>query len=263
MTYRLLGLSLLLAACGGAADSTRVEEPALDPVVEDERPDEDEGGDEDGVELVSTRGKMDPADIEAALQPHAAALEDCYASAVGRNKWLGGAVSIHWHLDKTGALVKVQLETSDLGSWPIEKCLLDVARAMTFPAPRGGPADFSIPLEFSARGSAQWWEPDRAEAVVSKRKAELAECAAEAGVADPGDVTVTVYVGTRGKVQAAGFSSPAVEPIADAWADCAHARVMAWTLSDPKGKVAKLAFKHNPGVGVATEDGGDVDEGSW
>ncbi|MCA9673588.1 MAG: AgmX/PglI C-terminal domain-containing protein [Kofleriaceae bacterium] len=269
-----------LAGCGGAADGARVAPPTVEPPPRDD--DDDDGDDDagdDGLELVSTRGKMDPADIQAGLAPHAAALEDCYASRVGRQKWMGGKVELRWELSKDGELTAVQLTSSDLGAWPVEKCLLDVARGVTFTKPRGGPVDFSIPLEFSARGNATWWDADRGEAVVSRRKPDLATCATEAGVADPGDVIVTVYVGTRGKVQSAGFASAAAPtpvtaggPAAsfdDAWAECAYGKVMAWTLSDPKGKVAKLAFVYNPGQGArrpdAADDGGydDGDGEGW
>ena len=240
----------LVAACGGAEKSKTIEEP-----VEDtggggsSRPDEEEEPD-DGLELESTRGKMDPADVEAGLAPHAAALQDCYLSRVGKQKWLGGKVELKWQISREGVLTSAQVVAGDLGHWGVEKCMLGLARTMTFAKPKGGDADFTIPLELSARGAAEWWDEDKSNAVVAKRVGELAACAEE-GLPDPTDVTVTAYVGTRGKVQAAGFSSPAL--IDDAWADCAHKVVMGWTLTDPKGKVAKLAFVYRPGETPAPE----------
>lgn len=242
----------LLAACGGAEKPKTVEEPVEDTGGGDSRRDEEEEPD-DGLEVESTRGKMDPADVEAGIAPHAQALQDCYLSRVasssdrGRGpgqKWLGGKVEIKWQISRDGVLTSAQIVASDLGHWGVEKCMLGLARTMTFPKPRGGDADFTIPLELTARGSAEWWDEDKAAAVVAKRVGELAACAEE-GLPDPTDVMVTVYVGTRGKVQSAGFASPAL--IDDAWADCAHKIVMGWTLTDPKGKVAKLAFTHRPG----------------
>jgi hypothetical protein len=243
----------LVAACGGAEKPRTIDEPVEDPGPPRERPDEEEEPD-DGLELQGTRGKMDPADVEAGIAPHAAALQDCYLSRVGKQKWLGGKIELKWEIAKDGVLTSAQIAASDLGHWGVEKCMLGLARTMTFAKPKGGDADFTIPLELSARGNAEWWDEDKAAAVVSRRTGELAACA-EQGLPDPTDVTVTVYVGTRGKVQAAGFSSPAL--IDDAWADCAHKVVMAWTLSDPKGRVAKLAFVYRPGETPQKDEWGE------
>ena len=60
--------------------------------------------------------------IEAGLQPHQQELMDCYLKKVGRRRWLGGHVKIHWDIKKDGTITKVVLSSeSDLGSWPIEK----------------------------------------------------------------------------------------------------------------------------------------------
>lgn len=233
---------VLVVACGGA------DKPAIDePEPEDPRPAprviEDGEEDDDGLELQSTRGKLEPAQVEAGIAPHAAALEDCYRSRLGKRKWLGGKVELKWEVAADGALTSAQIVAADLGAWPVEKCLLDLARAMSFGAPKGGATDVSVPLEFSARGYVDVWDEDAAAAAVVRRVPELAACAEAAP--DPTDVTVTVYVGTRGQVQSAGFSSPAL--IDDAWAECAHDLMMGWTLKDPKGKVAKLAFVYRAG----------------
>lgn len=238
-----------LAACGGSTQPRAIE---ATPPTDDGSYSEDEEEVDDGLEVQSTRGKMDPDDVNAGIEPHAQALQDCYLTRVGKQKWLGGKVELKWEISKDGALTGAYLVTSDLGAWPVEKCLLETARAMTFVKPKGGDADFTIPFEFTARGNAIWWEADMAAAVVSKRVAELETCAKEAKADDPTDVTVTVYVGTRGKVQSAGFASPAA--IDDAWADCAHAKISAWTLTDPKGKVAKLAFVYREGQTPVAEE---------
>jgi len=238
----LLLLSAALAACGGGKSHATETTPTGDDVTVRNDGEEEP---EDGLEVQSTRGKMDPAVVQAVIEPHAQALQDCYLSRVGKQRWLGGKVELKWEIAKDGALISAQLVTSDLGAWPVEKCILDIARSMTFGKPKGGDADFTVPFEFTARGYATWWEADMAQNVVAKHVGDLAGCAKAAKVPDPTDVTVTLYVGTRGKVQSAGFSSPAL--IEDGWADCAHKKVTAWTLADPKGKVAKLAFVYREG----------------
>ena len=60
--------------------------------------------------------------------------------------------------------------------------------------------------------------------------------------APPSDVVVTLYVGTRGKVQSVGFASSAA-PLSDGWADCAAEMIQSWQLVDPRGQVAKLTYR--------------------
>jgi len=257
------GLALLLiAACGGKAPPPKpepvVEEPRATRVpIEDDEP-------EDGVEFVSAHGRMDPAVIEAGIAPHTQALSECYTTRVGKRRWLGGHVSIHWEIAKTGEVTAVKLAESDLGAWPVEKCLLETARAATFDKPTGGDADFSIPLDFSAKGRSLTWEEDLALRAVGGQLAALDACAdpskgakpkhgkakkkpplAPPPPAQPDDVTITLYVGPGGKAQSVGFSSPK-SVIEDAWADCAEKLALAWRLPDPRGTVAKLAVRYRP-----------------
>jgi TonB family protein len=230
----LAAVLLSSLACGGSEKPTPTAPEPSTSSDDDEEPD-------DGLELTSTRGRMDPADVEAGLAPHAAALEDCYKSRVGKQRWMGGKVELKWEIAADGALRSAQIASSDLGAWPVEKCLLEVARAIQFKPPRGGDADFTVPLEFSARGQSQWWDEDRSAQVLAPRAVDLAECVAT-GEAPPEGVVITVYVGTRGKVQSVGFAS-AGAPLADGWADCAAEMIRTWQLVDPRGQVAKLTYR--------------------
>jgi len=225
-------------ACGGS------EKPAPAAPTPSRTYADTEDEPDDGLELVSARGHMDPADVTAGLAPHSAGLEDCYKSRLGKRRWLGGKVELKWEISADGVLKSAQVASSDLGAWPVEKCLLELARTMSFAKPKGGDADFTVPLEFSARGATQWWDEEQSTRAVGGHPQELAGCAGEIG--DPADVVVTVYVGTRGKVQSVGFASTA-QPIPDVWAECAATKVMAWQLVDPRGAVAKATFTYNAG----------------
>ncbi len=242
----------VVAACGGKPK----QEPiiATPPPVEDNgEPDAPPPEDEDGVEIVSTRGKIDPDAVTRAIQPHAAALEACYADNVGRRRWLGGGIELRWDVAADGAMAQVRLIRSDLGAWTIEKCVLDIARQLSFGKPKGGKAHVSAPVEFSAGSGALAWSEDQAVRAVGGKFKELGECAKTAATAEPTNVTVTIYVGTRGKVQSVGFASP--NGFDDAWADCAQGRALAWALTDPRGKVAKLSFVYNPAASESDDEG--------
>jgi hypothetical protein len=237
-----------LAACGGGGATTK---PPVDPndgeprgtrrIIEDSTQEDDDGGD-DGMEVTSTRGRMEVADIEAGIAPHAGALETCFTDKIGRRKWLGGKVSITWTISKAGEITGVTVPESDLGAWEVEKCLVEIARAATFAKPKGGGTDFSLPFEFTAKGTSVWWEEDVGYKAVGKRIDELAKCSATGQPAPGGEVMITLYVGTRGKVQTAGFASAKAIPVE--WGDCALKVLEGWTLADPRGKVAKVGLRY-------------------
>jgi len=239
-----LALALAAAACGGSSggkpaaqpDEARTRTPRV-PVGD--------GEPEDGVVIASEHGRMDTAVVEAGIEPHKAGLGACYTSRVGARRWLGGRVSIHWDIKRDGTIAAVKLAESDLGAWPIEKCLLEVARAATFGKPIGGDADFAIPLEFSARGRHADWDEAGAQKAVGRQLAALDACmkAKEVKGPAPDDVTITLYVGPQGKPQSVGFASPK-SVLDDAWADCAEKAALAWKLPDPKGEIAKLAIRY-------------------
>ena len=239
---RLAVLTTFVAACGGSTPppAAPVEEPKqrtrTEP-VSDEEP-------EDGVEILSTRGRMDPQQVDAALAPHKDALFDCYMSRVGRRRWLGGHVALQWDISKAGEITAVRLAESDLGAWQVEKCMLEIARAAAFPAPKGGDADFSVPLDFKPTARATAWDEDMSLRAVGGQLAKLDDCAKAKGVTSlPRDVTITVYVGPQGKAQSVGFASPK-SVLEDAWGDCAEKAALAWRLPDPKGTIAKLAVRY-------------------
>jgi hypothetical protein len=241
-----------MLACGGGGASKPVTPTGPDPTRPTRTPIEDSSDDEteDGVEIVSTRGHMEPATVEAGLAPHKESLSDCYMSKVGKRRWLGGKVAIHWDISKSGEVTAVKLVESDLGAWPIEKCLLETARAATFGKPKGGDADFMIPLEFAAKGRAAIWDEDAALRAVGGQLAKLDECikppkGKNIKIPQPDDVTITVYVGPAGKAQSVGFSS-SKSVLDEHWAECAEKTALAWRLPDPKGGYAKLAIKYRP-----------------
>lgn len=230
-----------IGACGGKAAPANEPEGAVSAKPTTRVPVE-EPPDEEGVTILNARGHMELSVIDAGLTPHNEELTDCYMAKVNRRRWLGGHVVLKWDIRKDGTVTAVKLVESDLGNWPIEKCLLEVARSAAFGKPVGGDADFSVPLEFTAKGKLISWEADKGLKAVGGQTVKLDACA-KGKVPAPSDVTVTVYVGPAGKAQSVGFAS-AKTTIDDAWGDCAEKAAMAWRLPDPKGIVAKLAIKY-------------------
>ena len=230
-----------LVACGGSKPPPPPP-PQPEPALVAKRvPIEDSEVEDNQVTVVNAHGHMDKSAVEAGISPHNQELSDCYMNNVKRRRWLGGHVLIHWDIKKDGTVTAVKLMAeSDLGAWPIEKCLLEVARSASFDKPIGGDADFSLPLDFSAKGASLPWSEEQALRAVGGQLGKLEAC--DKKHARPHDVTITLYVGPHGKTQSVGFSSDATE-IDDKWAECATKAAMGWRLPDPKGIVAKLAVR--------------------
>lgn len=209
----------------------------------------------DGVKFKNMRGKMDQAAITAGLEPHTQELTDCYMTKVGRRRWLGGHVVLHWDIKKDGTVTSVKLSESDLGNYDIEKCLLDAARSATFDKPQGGDADFTVPLDFSAKGNAQIWDEDKSLRAIGGQLSKLDLCPDKKAKKHekPINVTVTLYIGPHGKTQSVGFSSPNTE-ITEDWMDCAAKEAITWRLPDPRGQIAKLAIRYKPAAAPNTDE---------
>src|SRR5690606_37636873 len=131
---------------------------------------------EDGVTFVRTKGKLSKEAIEAGLAPHQTALAECYTTKVGKRRWLGGHVVLQWNVKADGTVASVKMIESNLGSWAVEQCLLDVAWSATFGKPTGGDADFTLPLDFSARGGTAIWDEDQALRAIGGQLALLDDC---------------------------------------------------------------------------------------
>lgn len=248
-----LALLLGVAGCGGATSAgggTTAPKDSRDRAQE-------LAAEDDGVTLQSSRGVLEPEQIRAVVEPHTNELSACYVSRVGDRRWLGGRVTLKWELGEGGEVRSVQIADSDLGAWPVEKCLLSVSRRLRFPAPRGGATDFTVPLEFSATGQAAVWGQAQSAAAVGGQLAKLDACGAEepatgeaqaltqAGEAlAPRDVLLTLYLGAQGQVLSAGFAVEEAAGFTDRWAECAHKAALSWRLTEPRVPVAKLSVRY-------------------
>lgn len=229
----------LVAACGGSKPPPP--EPKPEPPKPVRVPIEDSTEPDDGVTIKTEHGHMEPSVVQAGIGPHEGELTACFTTKVRSRRYVGGHVVIHWDISGDGEVTKVVLSESDLGSWAIEKCLLEVARAASFGKPVGGKAEFVIPLDFKALGQTTAWDEDRGGKALGKQLEALAKCSKKQ--TPPDDVTITLYIGPHGATQSVGFASAATI-IEDAWAECAEKAIMAWHLPDPHGMVAKLAIKY-------------------
>lgn len=218
---------------------------------------------DDGVSLTTSRGVLEPEQIRAVVEPHSNEFSTCYISRVGDRRWLGGKLQLQWQVDGSGAVQSVHVNENDLGAWPVEKCVLAAARRLKFPPPRGGATDFTVPLEFSATGSAVVWDEAKSATALAPHLGSLAACAeSPAGTAAPGsgdgvstspaeafapaEATLALYLGSQGQVLSVGFAVEEPTGFSERWAECAYAAALSWKLAEPRVPVAKLSVRYTP-----------------
>lgn len=183
----------------------------------------------DEIRVDGTLGTIDDAEVQRALQSAGPELQACYQNGAVGFRYLGGAVRIQVRVDRNGRTRAAAIDDSTLGSWAVERCLLDTARKLAWPKPSGGDALVHIPLEF--RGSAEPATMDDLQVnAAAPRLRGIYRCAG-----GPKSIQVTLYVGAGGLVTSAGFGGP----VAPAWGDCALSKIKAAALDDPLGRVIK------------------------
>jgi hypothetical protein len=236
-------LVVVCCACGGAP-------PAADPgpkisaVPLTRVPIKDTDADDD-VAVVSERGHVEPQAVDAAIAPHRSAMTSCYTRKIGRRSWLGGHVVLRWEIAADGEVTSVQIAESDLGAWPIESCLLEIAREAAFGKPvGGGPAELALPLELATAHTVASSEDPLAPKAVDGLFAKLDACA-RGKVAMPDDVALTIYIGPRGRTESVGFASRATV-LDDAWSACAEKAALAWRSLESKRQVTKHLVRYRP-----------------
>jgi TonB family protein len=255
----LLAALCLAPGCGGGVKGGGADRPGEGPPRSGLASGMDDSSDrepepppkpKEQVQVTGTKGVLQAQEIQAGVAPHAAAIEACYKDELKQKKFVSGKLTVEILVAKTGQVGGARVVDSDVGDWAVEKCVLGVARGMTFAKPKGGDgqAQFQVPLNFSSdQPPLESWPEEQVAAAVAGKRAQLDACAGQAGGAAPAGVTVTFYVGNRGEVKAVGFASAAGKPMPrswDAWADCAARAVSAWTMADPKGKIVKASFRY-------------------
>ncbi len=235
---RALWMIALVSACGGAQKPVASEETQPPTKIVAREPVESEPDDQ--LEVEGLKGRLSSEAISRGLSPHQGELDACYTSSVKGSRYLAGKMELQFSVAIDGSVQKVDLANNDLGSWTVEKCLLDVARTVRFDRPDGGEAQVTVPLHFdNARTPAVLWEAER---LGMLRLTMIKEKIRPACGAVPKGAQVTLYVGRRGKVQSVGFSNTRKGDDAREWKDCAERIIKEQTLVDPRGSVVKASF---------------------
>jgi len=94
-------------------------------------------------------GEPHPA-LQGALGGKAGQSRACYEKALSSNSTLSGRMTVSIKINAQGGVCSAQVK-SDMNNPLVENCVLQSFRAATFPAPKGGCVDASVPLYFKPK----------------------------------------------------------------------------------------------------------------
>jgi outer membrane biosynthesis protein TonB len=94
-------------------------------------------------------GEPNPG-LQGALSGKAGQSRACYEKALSSNATLSGRMTVTLTINAQGNVCSAAVK-SDLGNPLVENCVLNNFRQATFPAPKGGCVDASVPLYFKPK----------------------------------------------------------------------------------------------------------------
>jgi hypothetical protein len=220
-----------LAACGGDAEKPPRSSADVSGGPSADRP---------GIQASSEIGGMNEEEVDAAFSSSVSGLKSCLSRGAERVEFLGGSVSFFLKIDSGGKVDHAHLEHSTLGDRTTERCMLDALRAKSWPKPVGGDhglarKSFSFDPPNDVREPTFWEERDAAPGL-KKLADEVSKCKDGRG----GAYEATFYVGTDGKVLAAGVTPPNED--GDAAVDCLVSVLEAASFPSPGSWPAKVTL---------------------
>ncbi|MDB4946017.1 MAG: hypothetical protein JWP97_5551 [Labilithrix sp.] len=127
------------------------------PVVEDAAPADDGGKKTNTVQLsnqcdVKQCTGTATTDVESALAFRAKQSHRCYDNALAQDPTLRGKMSISVRIGANGQACSASATNNELASNPgVATCVVNNFRSTSFPAPKGGCVDVSVPINFVPR----------------------------------------------------------------------------------------------------------------
>lgn len=92
----------------------------------------------------------EPSSLRSVLAGRAAQARRCYERALMQNNMLQGRMQVSVRIGPTGSVCSANLTQNDLDPG-VGNCVLGIFRSTTFPAPKGGCVDASVPLRFEPK----------------------------------------------------------------------------------------------------------------
>jgi hypothetical protein len=219
----LSGLALALAACSTAVPPPRAVLADAPPVAEK-------------IDTGPTSMESEIGGLNEEAMDQAFASLDVTRCITERGDTLGGEVKLNVRIDRRGGARWAYLSRSTLGDRDAEKCVLDLARAKSWPRPLGGEGIAAKEFTIDPRAEPNALDERRTLAQIARARTEAGKC--RRGV--KGSFFATVYLEPDGHVVTAGVSVPSEK--GEDVADCVVEAVRKVRFQGAP-KAAKLSFE--------------------
>jgi hypothetical protein len=233
----LAGLALAIAACGGGQAEQTTTTTTTTRRVERTAEEEAAADAQAGVQIEGLMGTISQDQVNNTLQPRTESFARCFAQGAGV-AFLGGDIRLNFRIHVDGSVAWVFPSASTIGHRDVERCIVDRARGIRFPRPRGGEAEFSWGFGYDhppdVRSPVTWDATRVASTLASQGATLVQQCAGRRGF------RVTAYVQSGGTVIAVGAA--AHDPDSAEQLDCIATGVRGWSMPDPGSYPAKVSF---------------------
>jgi hypothetical protein len=163
-------------------------------------------GDDKAMGMEMSVGYLDEYAVDHAIRPHERAMASCFSRAGDARKYLSGKIVMRFVVAASGEVADVQVIKNDLGSYPVESCLVLQGKRIVFPAPEGRRGtDFEYSMNFTSTGerSVVPWSGEEMARHMNTIASDLANC----GELGNSDIDVIAYVEPGGAIGSVGFAS--------------------------------------------------------
>jgi hypothetical protein len=164
--------------------------------------------DED-VDLDFAQGYLNQGEVNEVLERHTARLTSCYERANAAKHFAGGQVKLRFLVGADGVVRDVLVIDTEIGNYPVERCLVVEGRKIPFPRPGGeSGADFEYSLEFRSTRQTHVvdWQKDVLRKRVMAKLPSLGRCGSP-GVGGDRPVAAVAYISPRGAIVSVGLAS--------------------------------------------------------
>jgi hypothetical protein len=96
-------------------------------------------------------GIVDLDAVSAEVKRRLGALQACYARRLGVVSSLAGRVEIHWTIAESGKVPESCITDDTVGDAELTACVNELILGASFPPPRGGSVQVTLPFEFGAK----------------------------------------------------------------------------------------------------------------
>ncbi len=230
MTSRLALVPALLVVLVGCASA-----PPPAPMVAKAPPQAEAIDAPSSLGYESTVGGLPEEDMNRAFAAFGKEVERCVSAGSTRLEALGGHVKIALKVDRSGVAKDVWVSESALGDLDTGKCLVDAARARSWPHAVGGDGLASTSFDATPAKDRQAVDAKRLPGPINQVRMSSMRC--RRGV--EGAFVVTAYVRADGRVESAGLAMSSAD--ADQAADCIVGVVKGTRFGIP-GRSAKVTF---------------------